>query len=60
MRYMANDCVGCERCVRCSRFEDYEVIRCDKCKSEILCENSVYEYDGMELCRWCYEEELEE
>lgn len=49
MKQIENDCVGCDLpCINCGR-DKVEHFYCDKCGEE----ETLYEYDGEELCEDC-------
>lgn len=56
MKYIGNDCVGCETCVGCGRKHNYYYHVCDRCEST----EQLYKYNGEELCAECLLEEFEE
>lgn len=55
MRETRNDCVGCDcrRCDGCPYLE-VEYLICDECGAEFNTSESLYEYNGDELCEACY------
>jgi hypothetical protein len=56
MKYIGNDCVGCETCIGCGRREDYYYHVCDRCESP----EQLYIYYGEEICAECLLKEFEE
>lgn len=54
-----DNCVGCPRgCINCGRKHQAVCIRiCDRCKEEV---DTLYNYDGEELCLDCIKNDLDE
>lgn len=51
-----NACVGCDYCTNCGRAHSPFTV-CDECGSDCRdCGDTVYEYDGKELCEGCAQE----
>ena len=55
-----NACVGCDYCTNCGRAHSPFTV-CDECGEDCRdCGDTVYEYDGKELCEVCAEEKMNE
>jgi hypothetical protein len=66
MRKIENHCCDCAvpayPCIgHLCDLVNVEVFYCDECGDEIGSDpDDVYEWDGQELCRYCYEQKTEE
>ncbi len=58
---MVKHITACEECgsVKCTgclkKYDTYKILKCDECSSE---ENTLYEFQGLQLCESCLIEKL--